>query len=59
MATCANKAPCLSDAMIEDLTKQEFRDYIKDLSSGKYGIDMKKRKDVDEPAASYRKLNNP
>ncbi|XP_045179350.2 alpha-tocopherol transfer protein-like [Mercenaria mercenaria] len=43
--------------MLEDMMKPEFRQYIKDLSSDKYGVDMEKRKKNDDPAASFRKLN--
>ena len=47
----------LAEAMIADMIKPEFRDYIKDLSSSKYGVDLKKRAQDDAPVESFRKLN--
>lgn len=43
--------------MIADMMSPEFREYIKDLSSDKYGVDLKERQNDDAPAASFRKLN--
>ena len=44
--------------MVEDMTKTNFYDYIRDVSSSKYGVDLNKRTDMEkEPAASFRKLN--
>lgn len=49
------------DEMIADMQSPEFRNYIKDLSSDRYGVDLKQRKqDIkqdDAPVASFRKLN--
>ncbi|KAL4235165.1 hypothetical protein ACF0H5_006803 [Mactra antiquata] len=56
--------PCLGnkdeviDEMMKEMLDPKFRDYIKDISCGKYGVDTNLRKmDTDEPAASFRKLN--
>lgn len=43
--------------MIEDMLSPEFREYMKDLSSENYGVDLKVRKQDDAPVASFRKLN--
>lgn len=45
--------------MIADMMKPEFRNYIKDLTSSKYGVDIKsKPADPGLPhVASFRKLN--
>lgn len=44
--------------MIADMQSPDFMAYIKELSSGKYGVDLKMRKEgEDVPAASFRKLN--
>lgn len=45
------------DEMIADMNSPSFREYIKDLSSDKYGIDLNNRKQDEAPAASFRKLN--
>ncbi|XP_052266579.1 alpha-tocopherol transfer protein-like [Dreissena polymorpha] len=48
------------EKMIEDMRRPEFLTYIRDLSSGKYGVDKSRipAKTSDEsPAASYRKIN--
>lgn len=44
--------------MIADMQSPEFVEYITELSSDKYGVDLKQRKQEPEaPAASFRKLN--
>ena len=43
--------------MIEDMLRPEFRDYMKDLSSNKYGVDLEKKKLALPTDASFRKLN--
>lgn len=45
------------DEMISDMMSPDFREYIKNLSSDKYGVDVKQRKQDDTPVASFRKLN--
>lgn len=48
----------ITEQMIEDMMKPEFRNYIVETSSGKYGVDLHKRKTADKvPEASFRKLN--
>ena len=49
----------ISEDMIQDMLKPEFRNYITELSSDKYGVDLDKKdkKDKDVPVASFRKLN--
>ncbi|XP_045166172.2 retinaldehyde-binding protein 1-like isoform X2 [Mercenaria mercenaria] len=48
----------ITEEMIEDMMKPEFRNFIIDSSSGKYGVDLEKRKTADKPPeASFRKLN--
>ena len=48
-----------SEDMIEDMMKPEFRNYIRDLSSSKYGVIMDaKPNNIGLPhVASFRKLN--
>ncbi|XP_045178078.2 alpha-tocopherol transfer protein-like [Mercenaria mercenaria] len=53
----AGSAEKIIGAMLDDMKKPEFQEHIRDLSSGKYGVDMEKRKTDDTPAASFRKLN--
>lgn len=43
--------------MIADMMRPDFRDYIKNLSSSKYGVDLEKRVQDDAPVESFRKLN--
>ena len=48
------------DEMMDELTSQDFIDYMVELSSDKYGADLKKKpgKGSDSvPTASFRKLN--
>ena len=46
------------DEMLADMKSDGFREYIKNLSSEKYGVDIQERKNTDTPvAASFRKLN--
>ena len=47
----------ISEEMIEDMMKPEFREYIKELSSSKYGVDLAKKKQSIPTVASFRKLN--
>ncbi|XP_053385624.1 alpha-tocopherol transfer protein-like [Mercenaria mercenaria] len=47
----AGSAKKIIDDMLEDMMKPEVREYIKDLSSNRYGVDIKKRKTDDAPAA--------
>lgn len=47
-----------SDDMLKEMLDPKFRNYMKDLSSGKYGVDTKIRKqDTEAEVASFRKLN--
>ena len=43
--------------MIEDMMKPEFRNYIIELSSNKYGVDLDKKKQSIPTVSSFRKLN--
>lgn len=48
----------MPEKLINDMMRPEFRNYIVDLSSGKYGVDLAKKKAAESvPAASFRKLN--
>jgi len=49
----------LSDDMLIDMSKPEFRSFIKDISSDKYGVDQSRvpAKETLQHTASYRKLN--
>ena len=46
----------LSEDMLSDMMNSDYREYIKTLSSSKYGVDLKLKPKTDEPAASFRKL---
>jgi hypothetical protein len=57
-----NKVPnnCFSftEQNIQEFKKEEFRKYMLELSSGKYFVDIEKRKSAEKPPeASFRKLN--
>lgn len=43
--------------MIADMNKPDFRSYMKDLTSDKYGVDLERSKTDLHPVASFRKLN--
>jgi hypothetical protein len=43
--------------LLADMQRDDFREYIKHLSSDKYGVDLKECKNDDTPVASFRKLN--
>ncbi|XP_060565140.1 alpha-tocopherol transfer protein-like [Ruditapes philippinarum] len=45
------------EEMLADMQSNDFREYIKHLSSDEYGVDLKARKNDDTPVASFRKLN--
>lgn len=45
------------EEMIEDMMKPEFREYMKELSSDKYGVDLDRKKQSIPTVASFRKLN--
>ena len=47
----------ISEEMISDMMRPEFRSYIKDLSSGVYGVDLENKKQSIPTVASFRKLN--
>lgn len=49
----------LLDEMIAEMNKPEYREYVQDLSSDKYGVDKSRipAKDSQQETASYRKLN--
>ena len=49
----------ISEDMIADMMKPEFRNYVKDLTSSKYGIvtDAKPNSNGLPHVASFRKLN--
>jgi len=42
--------------MIRDMRSPEFKDYIKDLSSGKYGVDMSHPHARTDEVGSFRKI---
>ena len=46
-----------AENMIDDMMKPEFRNYILDLSSDKYGVDLDKKKQSSPTVATFRKLN--
>lgn len=43
--------------MKEEFTKPEFVQRMKDIGSGRYGVDESLKPKTSEPAASFRKLN--
>lgn len=43
--------------LASDLCKPDVRDFIRDLHSGKYGVDLTLKPNDDTPQASFRKLN--
>lgn len=43
--------------LAEELRKPEARGFLRDLHSGKYGVDMALKPSDNEPQASFRKLN--
>lgn len=43
--------------MVKEFTKPEVVSHIRDLNSGKYGVDLNLRATFDVSAESYRKLN--
>lgn len=43
--------------LAKELSKPDVRDFILDLHSGKYGVDLSLKPCDDEPQASFRKLN--
>lgn len=48
----------IEDEMISELTEPGMRNYLLELSSGKFGVDSEKRKSAEQaPVASFRKLN--
>ena len=47
----------LSEDMIDDMMKPEFRNYIKELTSSKYRVDLSQKPKETEPVATYRKLH--
>ena len=48
---------CIADNLAEDLLNPHVRDFIRDLHSGKYGVDLSLKPEDDIPQASFRKLN--
>ena len=55
-----NFASFIADEMLDDMMQPKFCDYIRDISSTKYGIDIGKRDACgtdQENVASFRKLN--
>lgn len=44
------------DEMISDMMDSDYRDYIKKLSSSKYGVEISKKPKDQEPVGSFRKL---
>ena len=47
-----------SEDMITDMMKPDFRNYIKDITCDKYGIDLEQAKTQSmHPVSSFRKLN--
>lgn len=53
----AGTAEQIVEDMIADMMKPEFRNYIMDLSSKKYGVDLERKKQSIPTVASFRKLN--
>jgi hypothetical protein len=47
---------CISDSNIEDIQKPEVVQYLQELHSGSYSVDLTQKPD-DIEAASFRKLN--
>ena len=47
----------IAEDMIQDMMQPEFRNYIKELSSSKYGVDLGQKKQSMPTVASFRKLN--
>ena len=65
--TCKIKTNCIpiiltpliyiTDDMINDMLKPEFRNYMTNISSSKYGVDLSLKPKNDVPVATFRKLN--
>lgn len=53
----AGPAKQIVEEMIEDMMKPEFREYMKELSGDKYGVDLDRKKQSIPTVASFRKLN--
>lgn len=47
----------VSDTMKESFNRKDVVQRVRDLTSGKYGIDQSLRPNDDGPAESFRKLN--
>ena len=45
-----------SEDMISDMMRPEFRNYMKDISSSKYGVDLSLKPCDGEPVGTFRKL---
>ena len=50
-----NFVPFAED-MISDMMRPEFRNYMKDISSSKYGVDLSRKPCDGEPVGTFRKL---
>ena len=48
---------CFTDNLADELLQPNVRDFIRDLHSGKYGVDQSLKPNDDIPQASFRKLN--
>lgn len=53
----AGPAKQIVEDMIADMMKPEFRNYMKELSGDRYGVDLDKKKQSIPTVASFRKLN--
>ena len=53
-----NQCCIVSEDMIADMMKPDFRNYIRDITSDKYGVDLEQAKTQGmHPVSSFRKLN--
>lgn len=57
VAITINNVFLISESMIEDMNRPEFKDYIGNLSSNKYGVDRDKIPTTVHTMASFRKLS--
>ncbi|WAR12318.1 TTPAL-like protein [Mya arenaria] len=55
--TCAGSIQDICNNLAEEMRQPQARDFIRDLHSGKYGVDLALKPDTVEPQASFRKLN--
>ena len=46
----------IAEDMISDMMRPDFRNYMKDISSSKYGVDLSMKPCEKEPVGTFRKL---